>query len=95
MLTRKLLSLFVAGCFAAAAWGQAPATPFAGKWSGSWTNSQGAGGASSLELTEDANGNFTAVWDGVALSGARVNANTIELRGRSNDVASYQIGFSI
>lgn len=64
---------------------------FAGKWTGQWSNSLGERGDDSLVLTEDSNGKLSGVWtDEVAVSGKRINRNTIELQGQTA-ARSYQI----
>jgi hypothetical protein len=89
MVVRLFLTLAIAIGLAAAAAAQDTAS-FAGKWSGSWTNSVGENGNSSLKLSEDADGILTGTWDGVEVKDERINKNTIELRGK-NATRSYQL----
>jgi hypothetical protein len=71
------------------------AVDFAGRWSGTWTNSLGERGDDTLTLTEDDEGNLSGRWSGtVDVRGRRVNRNTIELRGRTQS-RSYQITATI
>jgi hypothetical protein len=63
---------------------------FAGKWSGRWANSLGEKGESKLELTEGRDGKVTGTWDGIEVTGKRINKNTIELQGRTKE-GSYQM----
>lgn len=66
-------------------------TSFSGQWTGQWSNSLGEQGDDSLVLTEDANGNLSGVWTNeVAVSGRRINRNTLELQGQTA-ARSYQI----
>src|SRR5688572_17343277 len=66
----------------------------AGKWTGNWTNSLGEKGKSTLDLSEDANGNLSGTWDGVKVTGKRVNKNTIEMKGK-NEKRSYQLTITV
>jgi hypothetical protein len=64
---------------------------FAGQWTGQWSNSLGERGDDSLVLKEDSNGKLSGVWTNeVAVSGRRINRNTIELQGQTG-TRSYQI----
>ncbi len=64
---------------------------FAGQWKGQWSNSLGERGDDSLVLKEDSNGKLSGVWTNeVALSGRRINRNTLELQGQT-ETRSYQI----
>ncbi|MBA4417197.1 MAG: hypothetical protein C0392_04710 [Syntrophus sp. (in: bacteria)] len=65
--------------------------PFAGQWTGQWSNTLGERGDDSLVLTEDQNGNLNGIWTNeVTVSGRRINQNTIELQGQTT-ARSYQI----
>jgi hypothetical protein len=64
---------------------------FAGKWSGTWSNSVGQTGDDTLVLTEDEDGNLSGTWTGeVEVTGKRVNRNSFELQGKTAK-RSYQI----
>jgi hypothetical protein len=64
---------------------------FSGGWKGQWENSLGERGLDSLSLKEHHDGTIKGLWTNeVEVSGFRVNANTIELRGQTNN-RSYQI----
>ncbi|MBS0659575.1 MAG: hypothetical protein JSR82_15135 [Verrucomicrobia bacterium] len=61
-----------------------------GQWAGTYTNSLGQRGHDSLYLTEGG-GRLTGTWTGnIPVAGRRVNANTIQLRGRTA-TRSYQM----
>jgi hypothetical protein len=52
----------------------------AGLWKGPWQNSCGQSGQDSLDLTEDANGNFEGLWTGeVKVQGRRLDASSAQL----------------
>jgi hypothetical protein len=64
---------------------------FSGKWKGEWKNSLGESGPDSLVLKEHDNGLVKGLWTGeVEVSGSRINANSIQLRGKTA-TRSYQI----
>jgi hypothetical protein len=64
---------------------------FTGRWEGEWRNSLGETGADSLALREDPDGTLNGIWTSeIEVSGNRINANTVELRGRTA-TRSYQI----
>ena len=56
------------------------ASNLAGMWKGTWENNCGQSGQDSLDLSEDANGNFEGLWSGeVKVQGRRLDANTAQL----------------
>jgi hypothetical protein len=64
---------------------------FTGRWEGEWRNSLGESGTDSLALREDREGTLNGLWTGeIEVSGNRINADSIELRGRTA-TRSYQI----
>jgi hypothetical protein len=64
---------------------------FSGEWKGQWKNSLGESGPDSLFLREHQNGVIKGLWTGeVEVTGFRVNANTIELKGQTA-TRSYQV----
>jgi hypothetical protein len=64
---------------------------FSGRWKGEWRNSLGESGPDSLVLKEHDNGLVKGLWTGeVEVSGSRINANSIQLRGQTA-ARSYQI----
>ncbi|MDR3615502.1 MAG: hypothetical protein P4L53_18225 [Candidatus Obscuribacterales bacterium] len=67
------------------------ASNLAGMWKGPWQNNCGQSGQDSLDLTEDANGNFEGLWTGeVKVQGRRLDANTAQLWAKT-PTRDYQL----
>jgi tetratricopeptide (TPR) repeat protein len=68
-----------------------PSSSVSGSWWGHWMNSLGEKGTESLVLEESGDGRISGTWSGkIRVSGRRVNATTIELRGQT-PTRAYEI----
>jgi hypothetical protein len=75
-----------------------PAPPSAsGRWTGSWTNSKGDSGRSSINISEQGAGAFTGDEGGWVIVNGRRDGNVLtwEYRGQDNDCVDYAVRFEI
>jgi hypothetical protein len=73
---------------------QQTATPIAGSWAGTYTNSLGNNGNTKLQLSEDGSGNLTGTWDDVNVTGKRTGSSTFQFSGKTTTI-SYEVNATI